>query len=95
MIADAGLGRDDIDEVILATDTPEFWTPDPAAFLHRWPCGGSIDGTGELGRPGSAHRLRCRLSLGGRRHPVLITDCQITWDTAIGELAVGLEPTTC
>jgi 3-oxoacyl-[acyl-carrier-protein] synthase III len=35
-MADAGLGPDDIDEVIVATDTPEVYTPDTASFLqHR------------------------------------------------------------
>jgi 3-oxoacyl-[acyl-carrier-protein] synthase-3 len=33
---DAGLTADDIDEIIVATDTPEVYTPDTAAFLqHR------------------------------------------------------------
>ena len=33
---DAGLGAEDIDEIIVATDTPEVYTPDTAAFLqHR------------------------------------------------------------
>lgn len=35
-LADASLTPDDIDEVIVATDTPEVYTPDTAAFLqHR------------------------------------------------------------
>lgn len=35
-ITDAGLTPDDIGEVIVATDTPEVYTPDTAAFLqHR------------------------------------------------------------
>ncbi len=35
-IDDAGLTADDIDEVIVATDTPEVYTPDTASFLqHR------------------------------------------------------------
>lgn len=34
-IADAGLGMDDIDEVILATDTREVATPDTAAYLQE------------------------------------------------------------
>lgn len=35
-IADAGLTPDDIDEIIVATDTPEVYTPDTAAHLqHR------------------------------------------------------------
>ncbi len=33
---DAGITPDDIDEIIVATDTPEVYTPDTAAFLqHR------------------------------------------------------------
>ncbi len=33
---DAGLGPDDIDEVVVATDTPEVYTPDTASLLqHR------------------------------------------------------------
>ena len=31
---DAGLAADDIDEIILATDTPEVYTPDTAALLQ-------------------------------------------------------------
>lgn len=35
-LADAGVGRHEIDELIVATDTPEVYTPDTAAFLqHR------------------------------------------------------------
>ncbi|MGH8872050.1 MAG: 3-oxoacyl-ACP synthase III family protein [Acidimicrobiia bacterium] len=33
-IEDAGLGPDDIDEIIVATDTPEMYTPDTAALLQ-------------------------------------------------------------
>jgi 3-oxoacyl-[acyl-carrier-protein] synthase III len=33
-IADAGLGVDEIDEIIVATDTPEVYTPDTAAHLQ-------------------------------------------------------------
>ncbi len=34
-LEDAGLGPGDIDEVIVATDTPEVYTPDTAAFLQH------------------------------------------------------------
>lgn len=35
-LADAGLGASDLDEIIVASDTPEVYTPDTAAFLqHR------------------------------------------------------------
>jgi 3-oxoacyl-[acyl-carrier-protein] synthase-3 len=35
-LEDAGLGPGDIDEIIVATDTPEVYTPDTASFLqHR------------------------------------------------------------
>lgn len=35
-LADAGIGPADVDELIVATDTPEVYTPDTAAFLqHR------------------------------------------------------------
>lgn len=35
-LADAGLGATDLDEIIVASDTPEVYTPDTAAFLqHR------------------------------------------------------------
>lgn len=35
-LADAGLGAADLDEIIVASDTPEVYTPDTAAFLqHR------------------------------------------------------------
>lgn len=38
-IADAGLVPDDIDEIILATDTPEMMTPDTAALVqHQLGC---------------------------------------------------------
>ncbi len=38
-IADAGLTVDDIDEIIVATDTPEMMTPDTAALVqHRLEC---------------------------------------------------------
>ncbi len=33
-IKDAGLSPDDIDEIIVATDTPEMYTPDTAALLQ-------------------------------------------------------------
>jgi 3-oxoacyl-[acyl-carrier-protein] synthase-3 len=33
-IEDAGLSPDDIDEIIVATDTPEMYTPDTAALLQ-------------------------------------------------------------
>jgi 3-oxoacyl-[acyl-carrier-protein] synthase-3 len=33
-IKDAGLSPDDIDEIILATDTPEMYTPDTAALVQ-------------------------------------------------------------
>ena len=33
-LADAGIGASDIDEIIVATDTPEVYTPDTAAFLQ-------------------------------------------------------------
>jgi 3-oxoacyl-[acyl-carrier-protein] synthase-3 len=39
-LADAGLESSDIDEIILATDTPEVYCPDTSAFLqHRLGCG--------------------------------------------------------
>lgn len=38
-LADAGLAASDVDEIILATDTPEVFSPDTAAFLqHRLGC---------------------------------------------------------
>jgi 3-oxoacyl-[acyl-carrier-protein] synthase-3 len=38
-IEDAGLTANDIDEIIVATDTPEAYTPDTASFLqHRLGC---------------------------------------------------------
>jgi 3-oxoacyl-[acyl-carrier-protein] synthase-3 len=38
-MADAGLTATDIDEIIVATDTPEAYTPDTASFLqHRLGC---------------------------------------------------------
>ncbi len=35
-IADAGLTAADIDEIIVATDTPEAYTPDTASFLQHY-----------------------------------------------------------
>ena len=38
-MTDAGLNASDIDEIIVATDTPEAYTPDTASFLqHRLGC---------------------------------------------------------
>ncbi|MDH3731538.1 MAG: ketoacyl-ACP synthase III [Acidimicrobiia bacterium] len=38
-MADAGLGAGDIDEIVIATDTPEVYTPDTASLLqHRLGC---------------------------------------------------------
>jgi len=38
-LEDAGVTADDIDEIIVATDTPEAYTPDTASFLqHRLGC---------------------------------------------------------
>ena len=38
-LKDAGLAADDIGEIIVATDTPEVYTPDTASFLqHRLGC---------------------------------------------------------
>jgi 3-oxoacyl-[acyl-carrier-protein] synthase-3 len=34
-LADAGLTPDDVDEIIVATDTPEAYTPDTASFLQH------------------------------------------------------------
>ncbi len=35
-LEDAGLGVEDLDEIVIATDTPEVYTPDTGAFLqHR------------------------------------------------------------
>ena len=39
-MADAGMGPEDIDEIVLATDTPEMLTPDTAALVQdRLGCG--------------------------------------------------------
>lgn len=39
-MSDAGVGPGDIDEIVLATDTPEMITPDTAALVqHRLGCG--------------------------------------------------------
>ncbi len=38
-MADAGISADDIDEIVVATDTPEVYTPDTASLLqHRLGC---------------------------------------------------------
>ena len=35
-LEDAGLTSEDIDEIIVATDTPEAYTPDTASFLQHY-----------------------------------------------------------
>lgn len=50
---DAGIGGADLDEIIVATDTPEVYTPDTAAFLQDRLGAGPIPGF-DLGGSGCA-----------------------------------------
>jgi 3-oxoacyl-[acyl-carrier-protein] synthase-3 len=52
-IKDAGLSVDDIDEIIVATDTPEVYTPDTAALLQNLLGCGNVP-TYDLGGSGCA-----------------------------------------
>lgn len=52
-LVDAGLSADDVDEIIVATDTPELYTPDTASLLqHR--IGARFVPTYDLGGSGCA-----------------------------------------
>jgi 3-oxoacyl-[acyl-carrier-protein] synthase-3 len=52
-IKDAGLSVDDVDEIIVATDTPEVYTPDTAALLQNLLGCGNVP-TYDLGGSGCA-----------------------------------------
>jgi len=86
-LTDAGLGAEDIDEIIVATDTPEVFIPDTACFLqHR--LGAREIPAYELGSSGCAGFLqaldiaRARVHFGGGRILVIGVDLlmrMISW----------------
>ena len=70
-IDDADLTADDIDEIIVATDTPEVYTPDTASFLqHRLGCREiptyDLGGSGCAGFVQAVDVARARIALDGR-----------------------------
>lgn len=71
-IDDAGLTSSDIDEIVVATDTPEVLTPDTAALLqHRLGCGNvptyDLGGSGCAGFIQALDVARARIAFGPRR----------------------------
>ena len=71
-LVDAELGPEDVDEIIVATDTPEVYTPDTASFLqHRLGC--NTVPTYDLGGSGCAGFIqgldvaRARIHMAPRR----------------------------
>jgi 3-oxoacyl-[acyl-carrier-protein] synthase III len=71
-LADAGLDGSDIDEIIVATDTPEVYTPDTAAFLqHRLGAGNipafDLGGSGCAGWVQAIDVARARIALERKR----------------------------
>ncbi|MEZ5331959.1 MAG: beta-ketoacyl-ACP synthase III [Thermoanaerobaculia bacterium] len=71
-LADAGLTAQQLDEIIVATDTPEVYTPDTAAFLqHRLGAGNipayDLAGSGCAGFLQALDVARTRAREGGRR----------------------------
>jgi 3-oxoacyl-[acyl-carrier-protein] synthase-3 len=71
-IADAGLEPTDIGEIILATDTPELYTPDTASLLqHRLGCGTiptyDLGGSGCAGFVQALDVARARIHFSPRR----------------------------
>ncbi len=87
-MTDAGLDPADIDEIIVATDTPEVYTPDTASFLqHRLGIGNvpayDLGGSGCAGFVQALDVARARLALAPRR--VLVVGVElisrlISWD---------------
>ncbi len=69
---DAGLGPGDLDEIIVATDTPEVYTPDTASFLQhelgaREIPAFDLGGSGCAGFVQAVDVARARLLLGAER----------------------------
>jgi 3-oxoacyl-[acyl-carrier-protein] synthase-3 len=71
-LADAGLEPGDLDEIIVATDTPEVYTPDTASFLqHRLSCRNvpsyDLGGSGCAGFVQALDIARTRIHFASRR----------------------------
>lgn len=71
-LADAGLEATDLDEIIVATDTPEVYTPDTASFLQhelgaREVPAFDLGGSGCAGFVQAVDVARARIAMGGRR----------------------------
>ncbi len=71
-ISNAGLESGDINEIIVATDTPEVYTPDTASFLqHRLGCGSvpsyDLAGSGCAGFVQALDTARTRVHFASRR----------------------------
>ena len=71
-LADAGIGADGVDEIIVATDTPEVYTPDTASLLQdRLGCGNiptyDLGGSGCAGFVQALDVARARVYFAPRR----------------------------
>lgn len=92
-LADAGLSPGDVDEIIVATDTPEVYTPDTAAFLqHRLGAGPvpayDLAGSGCAGFIQALDVARARIHLAPRR--VLVVGVEL-----ISRLISSRDRATC
>lgn len=92
-IQDAGLVAEDIGEIIVATDTPEVYTPDTASLLqHRLGCGPiptyDLGGSGCAGFVQALDVARARIHLAPRR--VLVVGVEL-----ISRLISWSDRTTC
>ncbi|HSJ34064.1 MAG TPA: beta-ketoacyl-ACP synthase III [Acidimicrobiia bacterium] len=92
-LADAGIEGSDLDEIIVATDTPEVYTPDTAAFLqHRLGAGNvpafDLGGSGCAGWVQAIDVARARISLAPKR--VLVVGVEL-----ISRLISWQERETC
>lgn len=90
---DAGLGPEDIGEIIVATDTPEVYTPDTASFLqHRLGCGNvpayDLGGSGCAGFVQGLDVARARIAFAPRN--VLVVGVEL-----ISRLISWKERETC
>ena len=79
-IDDAGLEAGDIGEIVLATDTPEVYTPDTASLLQdRLGCGNipsfDLGGSGCAGFVQALDVARARIMLHGR--PILVVGVEL------------------
>jgi 3-oxoacyl-[acyl-carrier-protein] synthase-3 len=79
-IADAGLSPGDIGEIIIATDTPEVYTPDTASFLqYRLGCGNvpayDLGGSGCAGFVQALDVARARIAFDP--HQVLVVGVEL------------------